>query len=127
MRRTLILTLAVLACALAICFFSLSTLNDTVGRAQQLHRQAMLAAEGDDADRAAELLARLAGLWADRAGLMEMLASRDALHDVGAAIAEARICLECRDHDDFLRTMSAVEMGLSHLKDEESVRWANLY
>ena len=43
------------------------------------------------------------------------------------SIAEARICLECRDHDDFLRTMAAVEMGLSHLKDEESVRWANLY
>ena len=112
MRRTLILTLAVLACALAVCVFSLSTLNDTVGQAQQ---------------RAAELLARLAGLWADRAGLMEMLASHDALHDVGAAIAEARICLECRDHDDFLRTMSAVEAGLSHLKDEEAVRWANLY
>ena len=127
MRRTLILTLAVLACALAICFFSLSTLNDTVGRAQQLHRQAMLAAEGDDADRAAELLARLAGLWADRAGLMEMLASHDALHDVGAAIAEARICLECRDHDDFLRTMSTAQRALDHLRFDESLCWQNLY
>ena len=127
MRRTLILTLTVLACALAICVFSLSTLNDTVGQAQQLHSQAMLAAEGGDGDRAAELLARLAGFWTDRAGLMEMLASHDALHEVGAAIAEARICLECRDHYDFLRTMSAGEAGLSHLKDEEAVRWANLY
>ncbi len=127
MRRTLTLTLAVLACALAVCVFSLSTLNDTVGQAQQLHSQAMLAAEGGDGHRAAELLARLAGFWTERAGLMEMLASHDALHEVGAAIAEARICLECRDHDDFLRTMSAVEAGLSHLKDEEAVRWANLY
>ena len=47
--------------------------------------------------------------------------------EVAAAIAEARICLECRDHDDFLRTLSEVEMGLDHLKDEEAVRWENLY
>jgi hypothetical protein len=73
------------------------------------------------------LLAQLAQLWQDRAGLLEKLASHDALHDVDTAIAEAKICLECRDHDDFLRTMSAVEMGLTHLKDEEAVRWENLY
>ena len=58
---------------------------------------------------------------------METLASHDALLDVAAAIAEARICLDCRDHDDFLRTLSEVEMGLDHLKDEEAVRWENLY
>ena len=53
--------------------------------------------------------------------------NHDALHDVDAAIAEAQICLECEDHDDFLRTMSTVRAGLEHLKDEEALRLANLY
>jgi hypothetical protein len=127
MRRTLILTLAVLACALAVCGISQATLNDTVESARQLRAQALLAENGGDAERAGALLTQLAQLWQDKAGLMETLASHDALHDVAAAIAEARICLECRDHDDFLRTLSEVEMGLDHLKDEEAVRWENLY
>ena len=63
----------------------------------------------------------------ERAALMETLASHDALHDVDAAIAQAQICLECEDHDDFLRTMADVSAGLSHLRDEEAVRWSNLY
>ena len=127
MRRTLILTLAVLACALAVCWFSRGTLNATVERARLLHDQALLAENGGDSERAVELLVRLAQLWRDREGLLELLASHDALHDVAAAIVEARICLECRDHDDFLRTMSTVAMGLEHLMDEEAVRWENLY
>jgi uncharacterized protein Yka (UPF0111/DUF47 family) len=127
MRRTLILTLAVLACALAVCWISRETLNATVERAQLLHNQALLAENSGDSHRAGELLVRLAQLWRDREGLLELLASHDALHDVAAAIVEARICLECRDHDDFLRTMSTVNMGLEHLMDEEAVRWENLY
>ena len=127
MRRTLILTLAVLACALAVCWAAQAKLNDTVDRARQLHGQALLAENRGDGDRAGALLVQLAQLWRDRSGLLEMLASHDALHDVAAAIAEAKICLECRDHDDFLRTMSTVAMGLEHLRDEEAVRWENLY
>ena len=127
MGRTLILTLAVLACALAVCSLSQETLNDTVEQARQLHAQALLAENGGDGDRADALLVQLAQLWRERTGLLEMLASHDALHDVAAAIAEAKICLECRDHDDFLRTMSTVALGLEHLKDEEAVRWGNLY
>ena len=127
MRRTLILTLTVLACALAVCSLSRATLNDTVEQARQLHAQALLAENSGDVARADDLLGQLAQLWHDRAGLLEMLASHDALHDVASAIAEAKICLECRDHDDFLRTMSTVKTSLEHLKDEEAVRWENLY
>ena len=127
MRRTLILTLAVLACALAVCALSQATLNDTVEQARQLRAEALLAENGGDVERAGALLSQLAQLWQDRAGLLEKLASHDALHDVDAAIAEAQICLECEDHDDFLRTMSTVRAGLEHLKDEEALRLSNLY
>ena len=127
MRRTLILTLTVLACALALCGYALYALNDTVDQAVQLHSHAMLAADGGDGDRAGALLVQLAQLWKDRAGQMEMIANHDALHDVAAAIAEAQICLKCRDRDDFLRVMSNLLSGLEHLKDDEAVRWENLY
>ncbi len=121
------MTLCVLAVALAVCAGSMLALNGTVERARRLQSLAVLAVQEGRPDDAGELLVSLAELWRDRAPLLETLAEHDALHDVTAAIAEAQICLECGDHDDFLRTMSAVELGLGHLKDEEAVRWENLY
>ena len=127
MKRTLILTLAVLLGALALCVASLRYVNRSVDEAERLQNLAVLAVQEGRADEAKALMVALAGFWDDRAFLMETVACHDALHDVGAAIAEARICLECEDHDDFLRTMSSVDMGLRHLRDEEAVSLSNLY
>ena len=127
MKRTLILTLAVLAAALAVCVAALIVLSGTVDEAERLQSLSVLAAEEGDFSGAKTHVLALAEFWAGRANVMEMLAEHDALHDVDAAIAEAQICLECEDHDDFLRTMSAVRAGLSHLRDEEALRLANLY
>jgi len=126
-RRTLILTMCVLVAALAVCAGAMVALNGTVDKAQRLRSIAVLSREEGDEAAARTALVQLARLWREREGLLEVLADHDALHDVGSAIAEARICLECDDHDDFLRTMSQVDMGLEHLKDEEAVRWENLY
>ena len=52
MRRTLILTLAVLACALAVCWAAQATLNGTVEKARRLHAQALLAENIGDRERA---------------------------------------------------------------------------
>lgn len=127
MRRTLILTLAVLAAALSVCAGSLLALNDTVDRADALRSLAVLAVEEGAPSQAKARMVALAGLWEERAPLLQTLADHDALHEVSSAIAEAQICLECEDHDDFLRTMSGVAAALNHLKDEEAVCWSNLY
>ena len=127
MKRTLILTLAVLAVALLVCALSQRALDGAVDEAERLQSLAVLAATERRTADAKTYLGELAALWDEHAALLEMLASHDALHDVGAALAEAQICLECEDHDDFLRTMSTVAMGLEHLKDEEAVRLSNLY
>ena len=127
MKRTLIATLAVLACALLVCAGSLAALNGTVDTARRLREEAVQAAGAGDLDRARAQMAALAEYWAGRAGLMELLASHDDLHDVDAAIADARICIARGDAGEFLRAMSTVDMGLLHLRDEEAVRWANLY
>lgn len=127
MRRTLIMTLSVLICALALALAGQSAVNAAVEDALRLQSLAVLAANNDDSAQARTQVAALAGLWRERAGLLEILASHDALHEVAAAIAEAQICLECEDHDDFLRTMSTAALALDHLKDEQAVRWGNLY
>lgn len=127
MKRTLILTLCVLAAALAVCAGAMAALNGTVDEAQRLRSLAVLAEGEGDGDGAKTAVVQLALLWREREGLMEMLAEHDALHEVAAAIADAQICLECRDHDDFLRAMAQLDMGLGHLKDEEALRWENLY
>lgn len=126
MKRTLWITLAVLAVSLALCLAGGRLLNGTVDAAGQLRSAAVLAAEEGDGDRARELLLRLAELWRDRGELMEMLASHDALHEVTVGILEAQICLECDDHDDFLRTMAVMGEALNHLSDEQAFRLANL-
>lgn len=127
MKRTLILTAAVLAVALAVCVASLLTLNGIVNEAERLLAQAEQAEGAGDIAGAQARLEALAEYWHGRSTLMEVLASHDALHDVDAAVDEARICLACGAHEDFLRAMSAIRAGLAHLKDEEALRLSNLY
>ena len=127
MRRAMIVTAAVLVCALAACALSQAALNRAVSRATALHARVLEAAESDQPGRARALLGELAAFWEDRVPTLEKLVSHDALHDVTAALAEARICLACDDRDDFLRTMSTAKLGLEHLHDEEALSWQNLY
>ena len=127
MKRTLILTLSVLAAALLACAVTLAALNATVDRAGQLQSLAVLDVQEDRPLRAAERMVALAEYWRGQAPLLETFSSHDALHEVTTAIAEAQIGLECGDHDDFLRSMTLVGAGLEHLRDEASIRWSNLY
>jgi len=127
LKRTLMVTLLVLAAALAVCAVCQRALDDAVEEAERLQSLAVLAANEQRFSDAKTLMGALAEFWQERSRFLEMLAGHDALHDVASAIAEAQICLECEDHDDFLRTMSIVHMGLEHLKDEEAVSLMNLY
>ena len=127
MRRTLIVTLAVLAVSVAVCLLGMRALDGTVARAQALKNEAVLAAEEGDIDRAKALMIQLAELWKDRSDALEMLASHDALHEVTTGIVEAQICLECGNHDDFLRTISVMGESLGHICDVEAFRLSNLY
>ena len=127
MRRTLILTIAVLACAVALCAASQWALDRAVDDALAIERRAFGAADAGQPDAAAALAAELEGHWREKSHLLELTVSHDALRDVAAAIAEARIRLRYGDTEDFLCAMSAVETRLTRLRDEEALRWENLY
>lgn len=127
MRRTLLLTACVLIVSLSICTISLLTLTQILDQARALRSEAILAVEEDNPTRAAEIMVELAELWKEKENLLEVLTSHDALHEVKTGIIEAQICLECGDHDDFLRTISVVGEGLEHISDVEAISVSNLY
>ena len=127
MRRTMILTLTVLTISLSICAVSLLIMAGIVDQARTLRSEAILAVQKGNSVRAQEILVELAELWREKSDLLEILTSHDALHEVKTGIIEAQICLECDDHDDFLRTLSTVGEGLEHIFDVEAIRLSNLY
>lgn len=127
MRRVLILTLAVFLVSMAICTTSLLTLNSIIDEARELRSEAVLSVENNDVRHAKEVMVELAMLWKEKAGILEFITSHDALHEVKTGIIEAQICLECDDHDDFLRNISLVGEGLEHIFDVEALRFSNLY
>ena len=127
MKRTLILTVCVLAASLALCAVGMAALNASVDEARRLCSLAVLSEADGDTEAAQTAMSRLAGLWQERRGVMEMLAEHDALHEVSSAIADARICLERGDGDEFLRAMTLLNLALNHLRDEQALRWENLY
>ena len=127
MRRTAILLAVVMTASLLVCLAGGRALNRAVDEAQSLRSAAILAeAEGRLGD-AKTLLLALAEAWKGHRAALETLASHDALHEVQAGIAEARVCLDCEDHDDFLRILANLDLALEHIRDEQALRWENLY
>lgn len=128
MRKTLLLTLSVLICAVALCLVAQAALNRAVDAALDMERRAAEAASAGNIKDAARLAAELDRHWQDSSRLLELTVSHDALHDAVATIAEARIHLRYEsDVEDFLCAMSAIEAGLTRLREEEALRWENLY
>lgn len=127
MRRTLILTLTVLILSLGSCAGSAAFLGGVIEQARYLHNEAVRYVEADDPTKAKELMVELAALWRKKEPILEILTSHDAIHEVKLGIVEAQICLECGDHDDFLRTISITGEGLEHMKSTEALSFSNLY
>ena len=119
--------LAVLTVSLGLCGASMALLDRAVDEAQEMRSEAILAVEEGRGGDARTRLLRLAEDWKRRAPVLELLSSHDALHEVQSAIAEAQVCLECEDHDDFLRMMAVLDGALGHIRDAEALSWSNLY
>lgn len=127
MRRTLLLTVFTLLLAIAVCALSAHFLGDVIDEMRYLHNEAVRCVESDDTDAAREIMVRMAMLWREKEPFLEMMTSHDAIHEVKLGIIEAQICLECDDHDDFLRTIAIAGEGLEHMRSTEALSFSNLY
>lgn len=127
MRRTLVITLCVLVLALSICTGCSLFLKNVIGDVRHLHNEAVRYVESGNPEKARELMIQMATLWREKEPILEILTSHDAIHEVKLGIIEAQICLECGDHDDFLRTISIAGEGLEHMRSVEMLSLSNLY
>jgi hypothetical protein len=127
MKRTLILTMLVLILSLSVCTGTSAVLGHIIEETRYLHNEAVRCVENNDTEKAAEIMVQLATLWREKEPFLEMITSHDAIHEVKLGIIEAQICLECGDHDDFLRTISIAGEGLEHMDSVESLSLSNLY
>lgn len=127
MRRTAILTLTALVGAILLCVAAQAALNGAADEALAIVREASQAAGDGRIGDAAALAGRLDEGWERRAHVLELTVSHNALRDISATIAEARIHARFGDADELLCALSAIERRLTRLKDEEALRWENLY
>ena len=127
MRRTLILTLSVLILALSVCTFTSVFMDNVVDQVRYLNNEAVRYVESGETDKAKEIMVEMATLWREKESILEVITSHDAIHEVKLGIIEAQICLECDDHDDFLRTISIAGEGLEHMLSTEILSLSNLY
>ncbi len=127
MRRTLIAMLAALALSLALCAAAWAALNGAVDEAQTYRGAALTAVEDGRRGEAKTALLALAQAWKGHRTALEMLAPHEHLHEVQSGIAEAQICLERGDDDECLRVLSNLGMALEHIREEQALRWENLY
>ena len=127
MRRTLILTVSVFVLALCVCVCASAFLGSVIEEIRYLHNEAVRMTESGRTDEAREIMVQMATLWREKEPFLEIITSHDAIHEVKLGIIEAQICLECGDHDDFLRTISIAGEGLEHMRSVEALSLSNLY
>ena len=126
MRRTLILTLAVLICAGAVCAVGARAVGIAVDGAQALTGQALTAVRLGRTGEAQARLDQLARWWQQRRGTLETLVSHDDLNEVAGAILEARVRLERGDGEECLRLLRLMGQTLSRIRAAEALSLGNI-
>ena len=126
MRRTFAAMLAVLAASLGLCAGGTLILRRTAEDMEKVRMALMDAAAADRTEEAAELVTRMADLWAGREPLLETVATHDDLHTVSELIIEADASLSANDPDDFIRAVRLLGMAVNHLLAGEAFRLGNI-
>ena len=127
MKRLLITTVTVFALCLALCIWSLITLNGILDEAHEYTVEVFVQMEQGNVAAAREGLVALANLWEEKETLMEVLCAHDDLHAVKERIIEAKICVSYTDMEDFYANVSLIGEAIEHIKDGEALRLTNLY
>lgn len=119
--------LVVLVAALAVCVAGSRAVDRAVSEANDLLAEAVHASALGDAGRAMAHMRALDAGWRGRGRALELLTSHDALGEVQAAIADAGLCLESGQRDEFVRACASASVLLERLRLAESLRLVNVF
>lgn len=127
MKQLTGVTAGVLAVSLLVCALSMIWLNSVLDEAHGITIDVFTAMEEGRVEDARQGLVALATLWDEHSDLLEMLCAHDDLHEVKERIIQAEICMEYTDMEDFYSTVALIGEGIEHIRDQEALRWTNLY
>ena len=127
MKRTILITLAALLFAAAVCTASNLLINRTVDHARHLRTEAIEAMDEGDAQRAEETLVELAEYIADSQFWLEVFCAHEDLHDIKVQLIDAQASIEFGSREDFYQAIYRFGEALEHIADVENIRLSNLY
>lgn len=127
MRATFISMCAVLVVSLALCGVSMYLHFTAIDKMDGLCEGALECVRADDVEGAKRQVKSLRESFDDTSTMLELLSDHDELHEILSCIVDARVALECEDVDDAYQALSRMQGVLEHLRDHESMSFANLY
>ena len=127
MRRTVCITIAVLAVAMAVCSLVHVNVNRVVTHALHLRTEAIEAMDEGDVQRAEERLVELAGFIGRNQDWLQMVCQHSDLHEIKADIIDAQAAIEFGIEDDFYQAIYRFGEGMDHIAEIEEISLTNLY
>ena len=127
MRRTVIITIAVLACAMALCILNHREINRVVNHARHLRTEALEAMDDGEVQQAEERMVELASFIEDEQFWLQMVCEHSDLHELKVNIIDAQAAIEFGIEDDFYQAVYRFGEGLEHIAEIEKISWGNLY
>lgn len=126
-KRLLMTTIAVFLLCIALCAWSLITLNGILDEAHEYTVEVFTQMEKGNVTAAREGLTALANLWDGKMTVLELLCAHDDLHEVKERIIQAEICVSYTDMEDFYASVALIGEAIEHIRDGEALRLTNLY
>ena len=126
MKRLIAVMISVLTVSVLVCLGSLLSLDALLERAHDMATDVRVYWERGEEDAARERLVALATYWDRWRRLFEVMTDHDDLRDVKERIIQAQISLEQGEAESFLQEIALTGEGVDHIREEESLHWANL-
>ena len=116
MKRLAIMTLLVLAVALAVCTASRLILVGILDEAEDLTTEIFTAMHEGSPTAALDGLVELATLWEEKTPVLSFLCPHEHLHEVESNIIQAEICITYTDMEDFYSSIALISESLAHIR-----------
>ena len=126
MKRLIAVTISVLTVSVLVCLGSLLSLDALLERAHDMATDVRVYWERGEEAAAREGLVALATYWDRWRRLFEVMTDHDDLRDVKERIIQAQISLDQGEAESFVQEIALTGEGVDHIREEESLHWANL-